>query len=670
MSKEQLELFQLLYQSNYESHKSIIPKRVPGTLEWFFHHSDYIKWRDSPGDAAIWITADPGCGKTVLASSVIDELCARSTPGDSDQDLIWYFFFKDDNETQASASLALCSVLHQVVSSDNRLITPMMKEFRAKKDKFLSDPYALWKVFIDTISDSTYQHVICVLDALDECSVKSRDIMIGRIVDAFNDHAESDRPKSRAKLKLLMTSRPLASIEKSFSRISRIRLKAENETKAVERDIGRVISARLDEIAGNKYFTLEVRNELQKTLTGNADRTFLWVSLILQQIEDSISASQSSLEAILSLAPPSLDDLYEKILSESRDQVTLRKLLHIIVSAKTYLSLTELNTALHIDSSDSDYKSLQRRCQPSMGMESYIKHLCGSFVRISQSYVHLVHQTAKDFLIQQQIPNETTSSAWKHSLAPTESNVILARSCIWYILLAEFDITWVKLSDKGRWTASPRLGRFLKDHDFLDYSSRYWTTHFRAVPASADDVLINSARELCRTETPRFRTWYKVYWSSFSRGSPKTYTDLGEAAAFGVVSVVEVMLKEGLDINAVDADGDTPLITACMHKQHDAARFLIEQGAATDIAAHDGNVALSTASAFGLAGIVELLLQGGVDANPCNKQGKTPLDRAYEFGHADCVGKLLQYGAKENVARDHLGRKTDEILHLPSTPAT
>lgn len=57
------------------------------------------------------------------------------------------------------------------------------------------------------------------------------------------------------------------------------------------------------------------------------------------------------------------------------------------------------------------------------------------------------------------------------------------------------------------------------------------------------------------------------------------------------------MLKGGLDIDAVDQKGNTPLHTACLHGRHNPARFLIEHGAATGVAARDVNVALSTAAA-------------------------------------------------------------------------
>lgn len=665
MSKEELECYQALYRSNYESHKSVIPKRVPGTLEWFLQHSNYVGWRNSPGDAALWITADPGCGKTVLASSVINELHIEPSSDASEQALTCYFFFKDDNETQASADFALCSILHQLVSSDNRLITAVMKEYRAKEDKLFSDVDALWNVFINTISLSTLPSIICVLDALDECSIGTRDQLIRKIVEVFSDYAKLTGPKSHAKLKLLTTSRPLASIEKAFTKISKIRLKAENESEAVEEDIGRVIHARINDLAGSKNFSAELQNKLQTHLTGNADRTFLWVSLILQQIENSMSASEASVEAIISSVPRTLDALYEKILSEAEDQDRLRKLLHIIVGAKAYLSLAELNIALHIDSSNADYTSLRRQCEPSAGMENFIKSLCGPFVRISSSHVYLVHQTAKEFLVQQQKPTGITPSGWKHSLPPVESNLILAQSCIWYLLLSEFSIPWVRLSESGKWKASPKLSRYLKDHDFLAFASRHWTSHFASASPPSHHPLTALARELIRTTTPRFRTWYKIYWSALSRGTPRSCTDLGEAAAFNLCSVIELMLtaEEGVDVNAADDDGDTALHTACMHKRYDTAAYLIQQGAAIDVVAHDGNVALSTAAAFGLTRIVEILVARGADVNPRNARGKTPLDRALEFGHAECVKRLRELGGQTGGGweRGEGGEDEDEV---------
>lgn len=55
----------------------------------------------------LWVTADPGCGKSVLSKSLIDDEL-RSTSSS----VTAYFFFKDDNDDQRKAAMALCALLH------------------------------------------------------------------------------------------------------------------------------------------------------------------------------------------------------------------------------------------------------------------------------------------------------------------------------------------------------------------------------------------------------------------------------------------------------------------------------------------------------------------------------------------------------------------------------
>ncbi|KIW95614.1 uncharacterized protein Z519_04199 [Cladophialophora bantiana CBS 173.52] len=72
-------------------------------------------------------------------------------------------------------------------------------------------------------------------------------------------------------------------------------------------------------------------------------------------------------------------------------------------------------------------------------LEKYIREWCGLFVFIEKSTIHLVYQTAKEFLIHNQ---QIECGAWKHSLMPTDNARILAQICV--------DALWLfqaKLSD-------------------------------------------------------------------------------------------------------------------------------------------------------------------------------------------------------------------------------
>ena len=95
--------------SDYESFKDDLnPERTPNTCEWFLQHAQYRQWHDSDHDDLLWLSADPGCGKSVLSKVLVDEGLATGKCG-----LTLHFFFKD-NADQSSAATAMCALLHQL----------------------------------------------------------------------------------------------------------------------------------------------------------------------------------------------------------------------------------------------------------------------------------------------------------------------------------------------------------------------------------------------------------------------------------------------------------------------------------------------------------------------------------------------------------------------------
>ncbi|KAI0423611.1 hypothetical protein F5Y09DRAFT_348659 [Xylaria sp. FL1042] len=60
------EFLRPLYTSPYEDRKNRNPKRADGTCECFTAHRLFQNWRREPS-SLLWVSADPGCGKSVLA---------------------------------------------------------------------------------------------------------------------------------------------------------------------------------------------------------------------------------------------------------------------------------------------------------------------------------------------------------------------------------------------------------------------------------------------------------------------------------------------------------------------------------------------------------------------------------------------------------------------------
>ena len=86
---------------------------------------------------------------------------------------------------------------------------------------------------------------------------------------------------------------------------------------------------------------------------------------------------------------------------------------HIIIDALRPLTTSEMAMALGIQS--------RRASQPFAGFKiaedrlaKTISDLCGLFVFINDSKIYLIHQTAKEFLLQRGL--EPVMDAWRHSL--------------------------------------------------------------------------------------------------------------------------------------------------------------------------------------------------------------------------------------------------------------
>jgi len=149
--------------------------------------------------------------------------------------------------------------------------------------------------------------------------------------------------------------------------------------------------------------------------------------------------------------------------------------------------------------------------------------------------------------------------------------------------------------------------------------------------------------------------------------SKKKALDIFEAAALGRLDRLKTCLDEaGLgdasainspSINSRSKDGFTALHFACFFSQPEAARLLIESGAAVDaVAANPTHVMPlhSAASARNLEA-ARLLLEHGAPANARQQGGWVPIHAAAQNGDRPMVELLLKHSADPNLA-NHEGK--------------
>ncbi|KAI9889411.1 MAG: hypothetical protein M1814_005347 [Vezdaea aestivalis] len=631
LSDEEYKCLQTLYHSDYNEHKSRNPVPTPGTCEWVLGHRHYLQWKDRKSSNLLWISADPGCGKSVLARFLIDRL------GGSDaehRNNLCFFFFKDDNDQQNSAILALRAILYQLFEAQKELIKYAIPHFKRKGAKFVEEIHTLWEILIGSTSDQIARETICIIDALDECNEQNRAAFMDIVASFSQKYAGNDT--NRPHLKVLLTSRGYQDIELNLVRSDHpltIRLRAEDEDNSRANDVKLFVETRIQEICLQKRIPDETARLLTNKVLDNSDQTFLWASLILTEIEQSIRKSKNPLLNLIHRIPTSLDAVYEGILDKTNDRESTKRLLHIVVGAVRPLSITEMNVALFIKADDRKYSNLD--LEPVEAIESTIRNLCGLFVKVVDSRIYLIHQTARTFLIKTDQSISGKSNLWRHSLDSMQTECILAEICINYLTFKEFE-------SPSYFDLSEYEGSSEKCY-FLEYAIANWASHFRTIQSEASDRLVKSVESIYDAKSARFDMWLRKY--PFSLYNQPLFTELIAASFFGHELIVRLLSEKGADVEAKTNDGSTALYWAARNGHETVVKLLLEKGADVEAKGEYGWTALHWAARNGHEAIIKLLLEKGADIEAKGEYGSTALHWAARNGRETVVKLLLEKGA-------------------------
>lgn len=120
------------------------------------------------------------------------------------------------------------------------------------------------------------------------------------------------------------------------------------------------------------------------------------------------------------------------------------------------------------------------------------------------------------------------------------------------------------------------------------------------------------------------------------------FTALHFACFFGQGEAARILIDAGAAVDAVAANPMKvmPLHSAASARNLEAARHLLEHGAPVNARQHGGWVPIHAAAQNGDRPMVELLLKHGADAKLTNDDGKTPAMVAREKAHEEVAGIL------------------------------
>ncbi|EHK19944.1 NACHT and ankyrin domain protein, partial [Trichoderma virens Gv29-8] len=615
------------------------PLRVPGTCDWFVSHEHFQTWNESNSSGMLWVSADPGCGKSVLVRHLIDSVVQSS-----DSRTVCYFFFKDDFPDQKNLISALCCILRQIFIQKPILLSDeILKKFNTGGETFNTSFSDLWQTFIHIAEDENAGEIVCLLDAIDECENQSgqgRSELLKALCTLYG-------AKRSFNLKFLLTSRPYAEIHRGLRPIQipglpviHLSGEDENEVKKISQEINIYIYARVQDIGNRLQLTQIECNLLLQELMRVPNRTYLWVYLTLDLIEKSISVNKMMITEATSSIPTTVDEAYERILSKSFNTIQAKKVLQIIVAAVRPLTLQEMSFALSLNENHQSYDDLG--LLPDDRLRDDLRNVCGLCVVIVDSRVYLLHQTVKEFLINRNIiqshENGHDNHKWKNSLLPQESHRVLAEICIRH-LLAELTM----ISDSPPWHTWCNI--------FLDYSAKNWAAHFLESPTETQFMMTETILKICDVDSSCYKAWFNVYWTTTATHFPQGFTTLMVASYFGLSFAVRRLLEvEDIELDALDHTYRRLLLSASMKGHEEVVSLLLKTNRA-DIEAKDvnGKTPLIIAVSERHPAIVKLLLKAGANLNTQTADGETALIQACWWGHKVIVNMLLEAGANHNI---------------------
>lgn len=130
--------------------------------------------------------------------------------------------------------------------------------------------------------------------------------------------------------------------------------------------------------------------------------------------------------------------------------------------------------------------------------------------------------------------------------------------------------------------------------------------------------------------------------------------NLLEAAIDSNEKLALQLIDNGVPLNALDEDGGTYLMGACLFSKREVIAKLIERGVDIDAVDAKGNTALMHAcDDEDLEDIALLLLDKKANVNIANKKGETALINACLNDMPTVVGKLIELGANVNAADEN-----------------
>ncbi|THW70199.1 hypothetical protein D6D19_07968, partial [Aureobasidium pullulans] len=657
--KAREEFLRWLSPQNFEHKQSETFKtKHQGTGDWLLQTEEFSNWEKATTSQLLWCHGKPGAGKSVLASNVIDHLQKNQTAKQTGLCFVYFSFTDPTFHGAVPLTLALLKQLCQQQRSVPDMLSKAKQEAR--------EPASVSSVETFVEVAQSFQQIFVVIDGLDECPEEQRPAILDFIIDASGVTSSCT--------KVFVSSRREGDIHSHFSFLKKpvIELEAGLITPDITKFVREEVLRRraVSELHIQEETLLE---EVIQKLIEESNGMFLWVRLQLDQLcRASRKGTDYYVKDALSHLPQGLTKMYEGIFHgiaarspEDRD-IAIECFRWVLYAKGSIYRFFLLPALALLESPSATLQELESKILA----PAYVFEACGNLLSIDKwSRIKLIHFSVDEFM--RKVLFKSNGGYWKDLVDRHKANFVLACRCIDLLLLPDIDLgsdkfqyaarnfhTHVLGSIDGSGDLPPGLRTRIDQLLSTDDRRLRWLLKFRRVYEVEHSEPVSSswlvwATELCNI--PSLRT----IWPNLAR--PKNALIL--AVRHGEISVLELLLSEGLDIHETDREGRTALWYASGDNSQPAIDLLLQRGAIADMS-KVGTGMLHQAVSCGNIDLARKLLIAGADVNKVRPPYRmVPLMRVKSLAMARMLCEEFKADLKINDARG-----MNVLFHLQAHP--
>jgi NACHT domain len=216
------------------NYNKALQQRLTGSGHWFLRGNHFTRWKSRSQSSAMWLYGIPGCGKTILSSTILEDLkkCQSAQP-------IIYFYFDFNDANKQTFESMLRSLVIQIYHQCEDTRRHLDSLYSEKKDQQLNceDLCKVLLLMIQQLSE-----VWIILDALDECTTRK-----GSQTEGLLSWVGDILKHRQLNVHILITSRPEEDIKSAVDGWSDPQDRLPIQSDLISQDISDYIRKRVRE---------------------------------------------------------------------------------------------------------------------------------------------------------------------------------------------------------------------------------------------------------------------------------------------------------------------------------------------------------------------------------------------------------------------------------------